>query len=59
MKEMFNTVRGLLISIPLAATWVCMYILLMLGWGVEYGDKFMKHWNNMLEDTSQDDAVVG
>lgn len=38
--------------VPLALVWILMFLLLTIGWGLPRADKFIVHWNNMINDDS-------
>lgn len=40
----------LLWSLPLAVLWVLLFGIIFIGWGLSRADKFIIHWNNMVED---------
>lgn len=50
MLYIFNLLRQLVFSIPLAVLWMLIYLFLILGWGLEVADKFIKHWDRFVDD---------
>ena len=50
MRYIFNLVRALLMSVPLAILWVLVYFTLFLGWNRAVADKFIFSWNSFVED---------
>jgi hypothetical protein len=44
----------LLWHIPIAITWLIMGLFITLGFGVGAFDKFIIHWNNMVNDIGDD-----
>lgn len=40
----------ILLTIPMATLWMLLYAFVMLGWGVDKGDKFIMCWNQFVED---------
>lgn len=50
LKAMWQILWGL----PLAVLWVLMYLVVVLGWGLARADKFIIHWNNMVNDDTDD-----
>lgn len=52
MRYVLDAARQILFSIPMAVLWVLMFTVVTLGWGIESAGKFIKHWNNFVEDGS-------
>lgn len=39
-----------LLSLPAALLWMLLYGLIVLGWGIKAGDRFIVCWNSFVEE---------
>lgn len=40
----------IIMSVPAATLWMLLYALIILGWGIKKGDKFIMCWNQFVDD---------
>lgn len=55
--DALKTMWRILISLPVAVTWMVMALLLYLGWGLPQVDKFIRAWNASMEE--EDGPITG
>lgn len=53
------TMYRVLMSLPLAICWMLTFAVLVAGWGLSRGDKFIELWNAVVVGDDDDDHPCG